>query len=194
MEEAVVKHQSTLARWTARVSALANTPHALVALAVVAFIDGSVFPIPPFALLIPMVLARPQRGWFYAVVGTVASLLGGLAGYALGYAISNGLTSFLAIDPALPLHFKLFSWQVDTTLREVLTQNFWILAIACSIMPTPYKIVAIGSGLVGVGLPAFVMASVFGRTARFFGVTLALILFGVAAAKYVGQKDVAQKG
>jgi membrane protein YqaA with SNARE-associated domain len=88
----------------------------------------------------------------------------------------------------LPLHFKLFGWQVDTTLREVLTQNFWILAIACSIMPTPYKIVAIGSGLVGVALPAFILASIIGRTARFFGVTLALVMFGTGAAKYLGQK------
>ena len=174
-----------LAKLRARVAAMANTPHALVALAVVAFIDGSVFPIPPFALLIPMVMAHPKRAPFYALVGTVASLLGGLAGYALGHAIANGLTSFLAIDPSLPLHFSIRSWHVDTTLRDVLTQNCWILAIACSIMPTPYKIVAIGSGLVGVALPMFVLASVLGRTARFFGIGLAFAFFGDRAAKYL---------
>jgi membrane protein YqaA with SNARE-associated domain len=177
-------------RMTQRVVMLSNTPHAIVALAVVAFIDGSIFPIPPFALLIPMVLAKRERGPFYAVVGTVASLFGGLAGYALGYAISQGLTSFLSIDPALPLHFKVGTWIVDTTLRDVLTQNFWILAVACSIMPTPYKVVAIGSGVVGVALPAFVLASVIGRSARFFGVTFALMFFRQFAEKWLVKKNV----
>jgi membrane protein YqaA with SNARE-associated domain len=188
-EQSVEAPKGTLARWTARVAALSNTPHALFFLVLVSIIDGSVFPIPPFALLIPMVLARRERAWFYAGVGTVASLFGGLIGYALGYGIGHGLTSFLAIDPSLPLHFKIASWQVDTTLREVLTHNFWILAIACSILPTPYKVVAIGSGVVGVALPSFVLASILGRTARFFGVALALVIFGAAAAKYLGQKN-----
>lgn len=182
MAEDVAPELGGWQRFKARIVALSNTPHALLALAVVAFIDGSVFPIPPFALLVPMVLSKRERAWFYATVGTVASLFGGLAGYALGHAISQGLTSFFAIDPALPLHFKLGSWVVDTTLREVLTQNFWILAVACSIMPTPYKVVAIGSGLVGVGLPAFILASILGRTARFFGVTFGLVVLGVGVS------------
>ena len=190
MTEVAAPPPSFMKRMTQKVVMLSNTPHAVVALAVVAFIDGSIFPIPPFALLIPMVLAKREKGIYYAVVGTVASLAGGLAGYGLGYAITQGLTSFLSIDPALPLHFKLGSWVVDTTLREVLTQNFWILAIACSIMPTPYKVVAIGSGLVGVALPSFILASIIGRSARFFGVAIALMFFRQYAEKWLVRKSV----
>ena len=173
-----------------RVVALAKTPHALVALAVVSVIDGSIFPIPPFALLIPMVLARPQRALRYALTGTIASLFGGLLGWALGQAIASGLTSAFAIDPHLPLHFQLFGHVVDTTLSDLLTRNFWLLAIACSILPTPYKIVAIGSGLVGVGLPQFLLASIIGRTVRFFLVTYALVFFGKRAERFLAPKAV----
>ena len=173
---------------TERVVALAQTPHALVALAVVSVIDGSVFPIPPFALLIPMVLARPQRALRYALVGTVASLFGGLLGWSLGRAIGSGLTHAFAVDPHLPLHFQAFGHVIDTTLSDVLTRNFWLLAIACSILPTPYKVVAIGSGLVGVALPQFLLASIFGRTLRFFAVTYALVFFGKRAERFLAPK------
>ncbi len=189
MTEVAVPAPSFMKRLTQKVVMLANTPHAVVALAVVAFIDGSIFPIPPFALLIPMVLARRERGPYYAIVGTVASLAGGLVGYGLGYAVTQGITSFVSFDPALPLHFKVGSWIVDTTVREVLTQNFWLLAVACSIMPTPYKVVAIGSGVVGVALPAFILASIIGRSARFFGVTFVLMFFRQFAEKWLVRKN-----
>ena len=60
-------------------------PHATRALAVVAFLESSVFPIPPDAMLVPMVLAAPQRAWQFALIATAASIVGGLAGYAIGY-------------------------------------------------------------------------------------------------------------
>ncbi len=176
-------HVSRLERLRQRVAALASTRHALLAMALVAFVDGSVFPIPPFALLVPMVLAQPKRSLRYALIGTGASLLGGLVGYAIGHAVATGLTSAFSVDPSLPIKFHLASWHVDTTLREVLTQNFWLLAIACSILPTPYKVVAIGSGLVGVALPAFLIASVLGRSLRFFAVTYAFVFFGARASR-----------
>lgn len=73
---------------------------------------------------------------------------------------------------------------IDTTLRGALTEQFWILALLCSILPTPYKVVAIGSGLVGVGLPEFFLASVIGRTARFFAVAGAFAAFGEKARRW----------
>jgi membrane protein YqaA with SNARE-associated domain len=60
-------------------------PHATRALAAVAFLESSVFPIPPDAMLVPMVLAAPQRAWQFALIATAASIVGGLAGYAIGY-------------------------------------------------------------------------------------------------------------
>ncbi|HEX8699545.1 MAG TPA: DedA family protein, partial [Myxococcaceae bacterium] len=81
-----------------RMEALASTKHALAAMLVVSVVDGSVFPVPPFALLVPMMLAQPQKWVRYAVLGTVASLFGGLIGYWLGSLINAGAVSFLQID------------------------------------------------------------------------------------------------
>lgn len=175
---------SWMQRLRQRVVALSTTPHALAALCAVAFVDGSFFPIPPFALLIPMVLSRPERAWRYAILGTLASLAGGLGGYAIGYAVNHGMTTALAVDPSLPIKFHLGAWAVDTTLRDVLTNHFWLLAVACSVLPTPYKVVAIGSGIVGVALPSFVLASVIGRSARFFAVTFVLVFMRERSLKW----------
>jgi membrane protein YqaA with SNARE-associated domain/outer membrane lipoprotein-sorting protein len=176
---------------TERVVRLAQTPYALWAMAAVAVIDGSIFPIPPFALLVPMVLAHPKRALRYATVGTVASLFGGLLGWGLGRLIAGGLTHAFSVDPNLPLHFHFMGHVADTTLAQVLTQNFWLLAIACSILPTPYKIVAIGSGVVGVALPQFMLASIIGRCVRFFAVTYALVFFGKRAERFLSPKAAA---
>lgn len=148
----------------------------------IAVVDGSIFPIPPFALLVPMVMAEPRKWARYATTGTLASLVGGLIGYGLGYLMMLGLAG-MSISTEAPIVFPPLG--IDTTLRAALTQNFWMLALLCSILPTPYKVVAIGSGLVGVGLPEFMMASVLGRSARFFGVSGAFALFGEGARRYI---------
>ncbi len=188
--EEVTSEGETVAKLTLRqrVVAMAKTPHALAALAVVSVIDGSVFPVPPFALLIPMVLANPKRAFRYSLIGTVASLFGGYIGYGLGFLISRGLTSAFSIDPNLPIHFHALGLSLDSTLAHVLGDNFWLLILACSILPTPYKIVAVGSGLVGVPLPAFFLASLIGRTARFFIIAYVLVFFGKRAEKFFSPK------
>ena len=78
--------------WTLR---LAGHRHALLALAAVAFIESSIFPIPPDVMLIPMCLARRERAWFYAGVCTAASVVGGLVGYAIGALLYDTLGRFL---------------------------------------------------------------------------------------------------
>ena len=186
MTEVVVSPPRRLERLTQRLVAAAQTPAAVWVMALVAVVDGSVFPVPPFALLVPMVLAQPKKAWRYAIIGTVASLLGGLIGYAIGQAIAKGLTSAFSVDPNLAIQLPRLG--VETTLAKVLTEEFWLLALACSVLPTPYKIVAIGSGLVGVALPQFFFASVLGRSARFGAVTLALVIFGERAERWFGKR------
>lgn len=165
-----------------RVAAYARTKHAHAAMLGVSVVDGSIFPIPPFAILVPMVLAEPKKWARYATTGTAASLLGGLIGYGLGFLAMLGLAG-MSISTEAPIVFAPLG--IDTTLRQALTENFWMLALLCSILPTPYKVVAIGSGLVGVGLPEFMLASLIGRTARFFGVAGAFALFGEGARRWI---------
>lgn len=174
---------SWMARLRNRVAALSRSRHAFAAMMVVSVIDGSVFPVPPFAILVPMVLAEPRRWFRLALLGTVASLFGGLLGYGLGHLAMQGIASGFAVDTSIPIRVPALG--IDTTLRGALTEQFWILALLCSVLPTPYKVVAIGSGLVGVGLPEFFLASVIGRTARFFAVSGAFAFFGERARRWV---------
>jgi len=172
-----------LSRLRQRVAALSRSPHAHAAMLGVSVIDGSVFPVPPFAILVPMVLAEPKKWARYALTGTLASLLGGLIGYFLGHLGGEAIAATLGISTDIPIQSARLG--IDTTLGKALTDEFWMLALLCSILPTPYKVVAIGSGLVGVGLPEFALASILGRTARFFGVSGAFAFFGEKARRYI---------
>jgi membrane protein YqaA with SNARE-associated domain len=166
-----------------RVEALSSTKHAVAAMLLISVIDGSVFPIPPFALLVPMVLAQPKKWMRYAVLGTVASLFGGLIGYWLGTLIGAGAVNFLHID--LNVRVEVARLGIDATVSELLGQNFWVLSLLCSILPTPFKVVAIGSGLVGVPLDRFLLAAVLGRTVRFFLVSGVMRFVGPTARKWL---------
>src|SRR5213593_1954823 len=78
-----------------RTMSLASHRHALRVLALVSFAESSFFPVPPDAMLVPMVLARPDRAWFYAFVATAASVLGGLLGYAIGALLYDSVGQWL---------------------------------------------------------------------------------------------------
>lgn len=164
-----------------RVEAAASTPHALATMMAVSVVDGSVFPIPPFAVLVPMVLAQPKKWVRYCLLGTLASLVGGLIGYGLGAGLGEGITQLLNID----LNVRVDRFGVSGTVGELLGRNFWVLALLCSILPTPFKIVAIGSGLVSVPLERFLLASVIGRSVRFFLVGSVVRFFGPTARKWL---------
>jgi membrane protein YqaA with SNARE-associated domain len=163
------------------VEALSSSKHALAAMLIVSVIDGSVFPIPPFAILVPMVLARPKRWAWLALWGTLASLGGGLIGYALGAFFHNGIAGLLHVD----LNARITRFGIDATVGQLLGDEFWILALLASILPTPFKVVAIGSGIVQVPLAKFFLASVIGRTVRFFLVGGAMAYLGPRARKWL---------
>lgn len=182
-------HRTRLGAWwarqQARIAALSRSKHAHAAMLAVSVVDGSVLPVPPFTLLVPMVLAERRKWFLYATTGTVASLIGGLIGYGLGHLGLQRLIEFVGVDTELPIVVHWWIINLDTTLRALLTDNFWMLALLCSILPTPYKVVAIGSGIVGVGFPEFVLASLIGRTVRMYGVAGAVAFFGERASRWL---------
>jgi membrane protein YqaA with SNARE-associated domain len=142
-----------------RILSLAGGPWALPALAAVAFAESSFFPLPPDALLAPMVLARRERAWLYALVTTVGSVVGGLFGYAIGY--------FLA-----PLGIKLLALMGHAGGLASFQQwyahfGLWVILIK-GLTPIPYKLVTIASGLAKFNVPMFIAASIATRGARFF--------------------------
>jgi membrane protein YqaA with SNARE-associated domain len=153
-----------------RIKALAESRHAEASLAAVAFAESSFFPIPPDILLAPMALARPERAWRFALVATVASVLGGMLGYAIGAVLYSTIGAWLV---------NLYGYGAKMeALRLTYAQWGWLVILVKGATPIPYKLVTITSGLLGYSFPLFVALSLITRGARFFLVAGALHLFG----------------
>ncbi len=156
-----------LYEWT---MGLAAQPRALWALAAISFIESSIFPVPPDILLVPMVLAARPRAWRIALVCTVASVLGGLLGYAIGY--------FLYESAGRPLlEFYGYAERFAQFQDRYNEWGAWIVAGA-GVTPFPYKIITIASGVTQLDLMTFTVASVLSRGARFFIEAAILWQFG----------------
>ena len=143
-----------------RMLRLAAHRRALPALALVSFAESSVFPIPPDAMLIPMCLAARDRAFRFAFVCSVASVLGGVLGYAIGYfayeTIGRTIVAFYGLESAMENYRALFAvW------------GLWIILIK-GLTPIPYKVVTIASGVAAFDPAVFVVASIVTRAGRFY--------------------------
>ena len=159
---------------------LAQHRHAASALAIIAFIESSVFPIPPDVLLIPMVLAKRALAWFYASLTTVASVLGGIAGYAIGYFL------FDAVGQPL-LEFYGYSTKFQSFADRYNDYGSWIVFIA-GLTPFPYKVITIASGATKLNFVVFMIASVMSRGLRFFIVSALLYWFGPPVKDFIEKR------
>ena len=164
-----------------RTLALAASPRAPWWLAVVAFAESSFFPIPPDALLIPMALARPDRAWRLAAICTVASVVGGALGYAIGYFVFEEIMR-------LPLAHTLFGPDPLSAFQAWYAR--WGLAVILikGLTPIPYKIVTIASGAAKFSFPVFMAASIVTRGARFFMVAALLRAFGAPVRDFIERR------
>ena len=142
--------------------------HAPAYLGALSFAESSFFPIPPDVMLAPMVLARPERAAWLAGLTTVTSVLGGLAGFAIGV---------WAIDAVMPI-LERFGY-VDEFERAgewFVKWGFWAV-LAAGFSPIPYKVFTISAGALAMNLPLFALASVVGRGSRFYLVAM-LVAWG----------------
>ena len=158
---------SRLYDWVMR---LAASRRAVPALFGVSFLESSVFPIPPDVMLIPMCLARRDRAFHLAALCTLASILGGLAGYAIGALLYESIGA--AIIDFYGYHSAFADFQ-----RRFTEWGGWIVAGA-GFTPFPFKVITITSGVVHLDLAVFLAASVAARGARFFLVAALLWKFG----------------
>lgn len=159
---------------------LAEQPNALWALAGIAFLESAIFPVPPDIMLIPMVLARPRQAFRIAGVCTLASVLGGLFGYAIG------ATLFEAVGkPVLEFYGK------DNRFEEFrAAYNAWgaWAVLVAGVTPFPFKVITILSGYTGLSLPIFVVASIVARGLRFFVVAALLWRFGAPIRSFIERR------
>ena len=169
-----------LHRLYARTLALASSPRAPWWLALIAFAESSFFPIPPDALLIPMALARPDRAWRFALVCTVASVVGGALGYFIGYAVFDQLARPL-------IAFYGYGARFDAFQAMYAEYGLWIILVK-GLTPIPYKIVTIASGAAHFDFAVFMAASVVTRGARFFLVATLLHYFGNSVRDFIERR------
>jgi membrane protein YqaA with SNARE-associated domain len=153
--------------WTMRMAAHRKAPQALFW---VSFAESSFFPIPPDAMLIPMVLANRSRAWFYAGLATVASVLGGVLGYAIGFFVYETIGQWL-------INLYRLATQFDAYRAAYNEWGLWIILIK-GFTPIPYKLVTIASGAAAFDFWVFLAASIVTRGARFFVVAALLYSFG----------------
>lgn len=149
---------------------LAGHRHALWVLAAVAFIESSVFPVPPDVLIIPMVLAARARAWRIALVATVASVVGGGLGYLIGAALFETLGR-----PLLEFYGQMDSFEA---FQQKYHELGFLIVAGAGFSPFPYKVVTIASGVANLDPVTFMAASAVSRAARFFLVAALLWQFG----------------
>ncbi len=147
------------------------------ALAVVSFIESSFFPIPPDVMLIPMVLAARLKAWRFALICTLASVLGALVGYAIGYifweTIGQPIVAFYNAEAAFDRFVGFYDdWGI------------WIV-LAAAISFLPFKVATIASGVSGLALAPFLIASLIGRAIRFFAIAALVYYFGRDIRKFI---------
>jgi membrane protein YqaA with SNARE-associated domain len=148
------------------VESFAGTPHGTWALFLLSFAESSFFPIPPDVLLIALCIGEPHKSLWFALVCTVASVLGGMVGYGIG---------FKGGRPLLKRFFN--SERVAAVQRYYDRYNAWATGIA-GLTPLPYKLFTISGGAFAINFKIFVIASILARGARFFAVAGLIYFFG----------------
>ncbi|MBL4811465.1 MAG: DedA family protein [Rhodobacteraceae bacterium] len=159
---------------------LAQSPKAVWGLAGVSFAESSFFPIPPDIIMIPMILARPARAWFYAAVALIASVLGGLLGYYIGYGLFDQVG-----QPLLEFYGKADAFEEFAARYN--KWGVWVVLVA-GVTPFPFKVITIASGVTGLSLPIFVISSLFARALRFFLVAALLRRYGEPIRDFIEKR------
>ncbi len=157
------------------VEAFATTPYGGWALFVLAFAESSFFPIPPDVLLIALCLGDPGKAYWFATLCSVGSVLGGVAGYGIGYYGGR------------PLMRRLFNERKIRAVEDLYDRyNAWATGVA-GLTPLPYKLFTISGGVFAINFKIFLLASVIARTLRFFVVAALISLVGEPAKRLIDE-------
>ncbi|MCA3636486.1 MAG: DedA family protein [Methylobacterium sp.] len=156
---------------------LATSKRAPQALAAVSFTESSFFPVPPDVMLVPMVMAKPERAWNFALICTIASVLGALLGYAIGALLYDTLGAWL---------IRLYGHgdRMENFRQLYQEHGHWIILIK-GLTPIPFKIVTIASGLAGYDLLWFTLLCLVTRAGRFYIVAGVLNRFGAPLKAFI---------
>jgi membrane protein YqaA with SNARE-associated domain len=163
--------------WTLRV---ARHRHAIPGMAAVSFAESSFFPIPPDVMLVPMVLARREQAYLIATVCTLASVAGGVLGYAIGYFLYDSIGLWLI--NLYGMHDAAAEYR--TWYAEY---GAWIILVK-GLTPIPFKLVTIASGLAAFNFPLFIAMAAVTRGARFFIIAFLLKRYGAPIERFIEER------
>ena len=167
----------TLYTWTGR---LARHRHAIPAMAAISFAESSFFPVPPDVMLVPMVIARRSQAYLIATVCTVASVAGGVFGYAIGYFLYDSLGLYLA--NLYGMHDAMAEYQ-----HWYAEYGAWVILVK-GLTPIPFKLVTIASGVAHFNLGLFVLLAAITRGARFFVMAALLKRYGASIEGFIEER------
>ncbi|MES2833174.1 MAG: YqaA family protein [Pseudomonadota bacterium] len=157
----------------------ARKPYAEKTMAAVSFAEASFFPIPPDVMLAPMILSRPDRAYRYAAVCSVASLLGGLLGYAIG----------VFLEPVAVRLLEFFGHGMDMSVYQSwFASNGFLVILGKGLTPIPFKLVTIAAGMAHFNLGLFILAVAITRSGRFFLEAWILKTWGPAMLEMVEKR------
>ena len=157
----------------------AETPYGVPALFLLAFAESSFFPIPPDVLLLALCIAIPTRSFRFALVASLGSVLGGVAGYGIGRGLWEAVSGYFY------LYVPGFNETVFSRVQHLFaTYDFWTVFTA-GFTPIPYKVITIGAGVFHINFPVFVLASLISRSLRFFLVAALIYRYGPAVRRFI---------
>jgi membrane protein YqaA with SNARE-associated domain len=163
--------------WTMRMAAHERAPLALFCVAIA---ESSFFPIPPHAMLVPMILADRARAWWLAMITTVGSVVGGIAGYSIGYFLYESVGRRV-------LELYGYSEQFAAFAAQYNDYGAWIVFFA-GVTPFPYKVITIASGVTQLNFLVFMVASVLARALVFFVIAALLYWFGPSIRAFIEKR------
>ncbi|WP_432821377.1 YqaA family protein [Trichloromonas sp.] len=157
----------------------AATPYGAPALFLLAFAESSFFPIPPDVLLLALCISIPARSFKYALIASVGSVLGGVAGYGIGISLWGVLSEFFY------RYVPGFTVQTFDHVQHLFaTYDFWTVFTA-GFTPIPYKVITIGAGVFEINFAIFLLASAVGRSLRFFLVAGLIYKYGPTVRDFI---------
>ncbi|RMD91726.1 MAG: DedA family protein, partial [Calditrichaeota bacterium] len=155
----------------------AETPYGIFALGALAFAESSFFPLPPDVLLIALAIGAPRKAMKFALVCMLMSVIGGIGGYYIGYGAYEWIgRPIIEAYNGQPIMDKISMWYSE--------YGFWGILIA-AITPIPYKVFTIASGVFSFKFIEFLLASIIGRSIRFFAVAGLIAVFGVQIKSFI---------
>lgn len=164
----------------------AHTPYGTPALFLLALTESSVFPIPPDVLLIALAVSIPARAFKYAFICSLGSVLGGILGYAIGYLLWYGSDgTFSAFARFFFDYIPGFTVQVFNLVQNKYNENAFLAVFTAGFTPIPYKVFTIAGGVCKINFFEFILASLVGRSLRFFLVAGIIWKFGEPITRWI---------